>query len=165
MKNLFNEITWKQYCGVSIAAIIIYYIFIGWKYYRLELQNLFTLLNNKISGSKGEFSVLEYPAKVDEAQQQTPGAMPKGEAYSQELPFTGTGNDLARELKQCIEEAADEPFAPALLIPKLRKILNDYPDVALSKDREKINALVVSECENTGTALLSESEVDMWWSA
>jgi len=48
------------------------------------------------------------------------------------------------------------------LIPQLKQILWEYESIA-ALDRSAINHLVVNECEKTGTALLTEEEVDQWW--
>lgn len=165
MEHLLNNTTWKQYLYAALAAAVFYYAFIAWKYYRHEIKQLIARLSAKADAPEERPAVLQYPTEKTEPQQVNPAVILPEEAFSQKLPFSGTANDLARQLRQCIYDAAEEPFAPQLLIPTLQKILNDYPDVAATTDREKINALVVSECENTGTALLSESEVDLWWSA
>ncbi|SDI80597.1 hypothetical protein [Mucilaginibacter gossypii] len=165
MEHLLNNTTWKQYLCAALAAAVSYYAFIAWKYYRHEIRQLIARLSAKADAPEERPAVLQYPTEKIEPEQVNPAVNLPEEAYSQKLPFSGTASDLARQLRQCIYEAAEEPFAPQLLIPALRKILHDYPDVAATTDREKINALVVSECDNTGTALLSEGEVDQWWSA
>jgi hypothetical protein len=166
MEHLFNNVTWKQYLNAALVATVIYYGFIAWKYCSFEIKRLIARLNGKTGNPHHLPPVLQYQEDIIADTSGPAGpAFPEGEIYSQELPFSGQANDLARQVSACIDEAAEKPFDPALLIPKLRKILNDYPDVPATTDREKINALVVSQCENTGTALLSESEVDLWWSA
>jgi len=166
MEQLLNNITWKQYISTSIAAMVIYYAFISWKHYRSEIRKVINRVTGKTKNMPELPSAFEYQeAPVIQSGETFEPTVNEPMAYAQQPAFVGTAGDLAWQLRQCIGEATDEPFAPAELIPKLQKILNDYPDVAATKDREKINALVVSECENTGTALLSESEVDLWWSA
>lgn len=165
MEHLLNNTTWKQYLYTALAAAVIYYAVIAWRYYRHEIKQLIARLSGKTDAPEERPAVLQYPTEKTKPQQVNPAVIFPAEAYSQELPFGGTANDLARQLRQCIDDAVEGPFAPQLLIPTLQKILHDYPDVAATNDREKINALIVSECENTGTALLSESEVDLWWSA
>ena len=71
---------------------------------------------------------------------------------------------LGGQLRACIARAADQPFAPASLIAQLKQILKQHTALA-PDERPAINHLVVSECEKTGTALLTEEEVDQWWSA
>jgi hypothetical protein len=164
MNKLLNPISWSTYIETIAILAIAYYAFIGWKYYRPEFQKLLA----RISGSKdGERQLPEALQYRDEG----PSAAPAMERVPDEqrpgfyeMPVS-THQELANELTACIASATDKPFAPTILIPKLKKILNDYPDVAATPERDEINALVVRECERTGTALLSESEVDLWWSA
>jgi len=157
MNHLLHQISWHQYLIVAFAAAIIYYLVITLRYYRPELQNL----QRRVSGDKtGErLHALQYqPAEEEEplAPMQSPGERPNHREIISNVDF------LAGELKACIAKAADKPFAPTVLIPQLKHILLGYQSTAMS-ERPAINHLIVDECEKTGTALLTEEEVDQWW--
>jgi hypothetical protein len=165
MNKLLNAISWGAYMGTIVFLTLAYYAFIGWKYYRHEISKLIA----RLSGNTGDNR--EMPAALiyrDEAEnnslvvRQADARHPQEACYKE---FTGAIYDLAQQLKTTIGLATGQPFNPARLLPKLKKILNDYPDIAATPDRAEINLLIVRECEKTGTAPLSESEVDKWWSA
>ncbi|MEO3404982.1 hypothetical protein AAFN85_13835 [Mucilaginibacter sp. CAU 1740] len=163
MNHLLHQITWHQYLTATFTAAIVYYVFIGWKYYRSEISLIFNLLTGKKDDRNELPAALQYQGEENQSAEIPSTAIPAFEKQEDE-PFQGAARSLANRLTGCIDEAADEPFAPDKLIIKLKKILNDHPDVAATPEREAINALIVSECEKTGTALLSRIEVDMWWS-
>ena len=157
MNHLLHQISWHQYLTVALSAAIIYYLFLILRFYRPELQNL----QRHISGDKpGEqLQTLQYQPG-EEAIKAAPVHDQTEEPYHEEV-ITDT-DILAGKLKACIIKAADKPFAPANLIPQLKEILREHQQIAASA-RPAINRLVVGECEETGTALLTEEEVDQWW--
>lgn len=164
MNKLLNNISWGTYLETFAFIAVAYYAYIGWKYYRPEIRQLI----NRLTGHKHERNALptalQYQAE-ETLQPETTHTELSTDYEQTGSPFQGSTRSLANRLTECIDQAADEPYAPATLTSQLKKILNDYPDIAATTDREAINALVANECEKTGTALLSESEVDTWWSA
>lgn len=169
MNHLLNPISWSTYLETIAVLAIIYYAFIGWKYYRQDIIQLFV----RLTGKKEEQQQLTVTLQ-NQGEDTVEANQPDGNPVYDQQPeiqtttaddFSGPAADLAQTLKDAIREAAARPYAPVLLINQLKRILNDHPDIAASPEREKINALIIQECEKTGTALLSESEVDVWWSA
>lgn len=165
MNKLLNPISWSAYIETLAVLAIAYYAYIGWTYYRPELQRLFARISGKPDEERQLPEALQYRDEDPSATPATERAFPEEQQPGFYEAPVSTHQELANELTACIASATDKPFAPAILIPKLKKILNDYPDIAATPERDEINALVVRECERTGTALLSESEVDMWWGA
>jgi hypothetical protein len=165
MNKLLNPISWSSYLETITVLAIAYYAYIGWKYYRPEIDKLI----NRISGRSNDLQEIPDALRYQGEKQEEPVAAIAPQASYEQISNvdepTAEFEELSQELNRIIESATDKPFAPASLISRLKKILNDFPEVAATTDREKINALIVRECERTGTALLSESEVDMWWSA
>jgi hypothetical protein len=157
MNHLLHQISWHQYLTVALIAAIIYYLVVILRCYRPELQNL----QRRISGDKqaDHLQALQY-LPADEEVKAAPVQHLTEQPYHEEA-ITDT-DILAGKLKACIIKAADKPFAPAILIPQLKKILKEHQHIAAS-ERPPINHLVVNECEKTGTALLTEEEVDQWW--
>jgi hypothetical protein len=160
MNHLLHPISWHQYLAAALVAAIIYYLVLILRCYRPELQNL----QRSIAGNKhsNPLQALQYQPAEEEltaAPVQDPtGIMPHQEAISD-------ADILAGQLKACIAKAADQPFAPAILVPQLKQILQRHTALTASAERPAINHLVVRKCEKTGTALLTEEEVDQWWSA
>lgn len=157
MNHLLHQISWQQYLSAALVAAIIYYLIVILRCYRPELQNL----QKRISGDQqaNHLQALQYQTPEEEiipAPVQSPGE----HIYRQES--ISDTDILAGQLRACIAKAADKPFAPALLIPQLKEILQQYTALPAT-ERPAINHMVVNECEKTGTALLTEDEVDQWW--
>ncbi|MDN3548964.1 hypothetical protein [Mucilaginibacter aquaedulcis] len=157
MNHLLHQISWHQYLSFAILAAIIYYALLILRCYQPELRNL----QRRISGEK--------PGEDLQALQFQPGqesAIAEPVIERTEKPYTEEAiadtDLLAGKLKACIIRAADQPFAPAVLILQLQQVLQDHQYIAAA-DRPLINRLIVNECDKTGTALLTEEEVDQWW--
>jgi hypothetical protein len=160
-KTMLNQLSWTTYFEIIIFLTAIYYTYILFKYYRYDIGQLF-----QSSSGRNETSdvpeVLRYekPAKIPTpAVKHFPDARP-GPAYTEEVQ---EGEEFIAEIKGCIHKASGKPFAPAVLIPQIKKLFAEHPELKNSSDRPAINELVVRECEDTGTALLTEDEVDQWW--
>ena len=142
---------------------MIYYIVIILRCYRPELQRIIQQLNGK--SETGHLP--EAPQYQDDAEHTASDAKHAANFSEhpehQQEPLTEYDH-LAAELKACIAKAADKPFAPAILLPQIKKILKSRPEINGEINRQAINELIVNECEKTGTALLTEDEVNQWWS-
>jgi len=169
MNKLLNPISWSAYLESIAVLAIAYYAFIGWKYYRPQINKIVDRLKGESGDTTQIPQVLQYDARDHAASTVSPEATQPASHEGTEIAAyhepAGALRDLGQALIAEIGEAGGKPYAPAALIPRLKKILKDYPVVSASHQRDEINALIVRECEKTGTALLSESEVDMWWSA
>ena len=162
MNKLLDNISWSTYLEMAMLLTAAYYGFIGWKYYRRNFGDLI----RRMGREKSDGPVLPVHSSSDN---QTGESGPLTQAaFASELTTeqsAAQSSGLIRALIRCIASAASGNYATAKLITQLKKILNDYPEIAASPAREQINTLIVRECEENGTAMLSESEVDEWWSA
>lgn len=157
MNHLLHQITWHQYLSATIVIAIIYYLAVILRCYRPELQNL----QKRITGDKKEnqLQALQYQPAEEEVQ---PAPIQSQAKYTLQQESISESDILAGQLKACIAKAADKSFAPAILIPQLKQILQEHTELAVA-ERPFISHLIVAECERTGTALLTEEEVDQWW--
>lgn len=161
MDHLLQHISWASYFTCVSIVTFAYYLWIGARFYGGDLRSLVNRLSGRQTAANELPAALQYqeteakcpasPATVDNKNQQ-----------QQEIP--SAADHLTGRLKACIAIASEKPFAPAVLIPQIKKILQEHPELAKSNERPAINELIVNECEKTGTALLTEEEVDQWWS-
>jgi hypothetical protein len=160
---MLQQITWHQYLTAILLLALIYYAVIILRYCRPEIQRLISQLQGNTENNR-QPDVLQYQAEDDSPVQDVKHPAPIDE-YAEQQEGINEYDHLSGELKVCIARAADKPFAPAILIPQLKKILQIPREGIASTDRDAINELIVNECEKTGTALLTEDEVDQWWSS
>jgi hypothetical protein len=128
--------------------------------YAADIRGLFDRLTGKETTANELPAALQYQEPAQEAKH----SLAIVDTYSPYQEIPSDTDHLAGRLRACIAVASEKPFAPAVLIPQIKKILQEHPELANSKERPAINELVVNECEKTGTALLTEEEVDQWWS-
>lgn len=157
MNHLLHPISWHQYLTTALIIAILYYLILTLRCYRPELQKL----QRRLSGDKpnNPLQALQYQP---EEQQASVSPLPSLTEQPHREESINDNDILAGQVKACIAKAADKPFAPAVLIPQLKQILQQHQELAAT-ERPAINHLVVGECERTGTALLTEEEVDQWW--
>ncbi|MFD2871932.1 hypothetical protein ACFS5N_05600 [Mucilaginibacter ximonensis] len=136
---LLNHFTWMQYLEALAVLLLIYYGVILAKYYLPELQQ-------KINGTKPAVAAPISALQFNE--------QPSNE---QEEPLLTETEQLIAQLKQSIHRG----YEPA----EIKKILQNHPVIKDTPLRPAINELVVTECEKTDAALLTEAEVNEWWEA
>ncbi|MGY4538195.1 hypothetical protein ACVW0P_002615 [Mucilaginibacter sp. UYNi724] len=156
--TFLHQISWHQYLVAALVAAIIYYFIIILRNYRPELQSLRRRITE--DSEADQLQALRY--KPEEEGGVKTGQLPDAAIQPEKQEAVTDTDILAGKLKACIASAADKPFAPAILIPRLKIILKEYQHLSAS-DRGAINRLVASESEKTGTALLTEEQVDQWW--
>lgn len=159
---MLHHITWHQYFSAIIVIAIIYYLWVILRCYRPEIQKFGNRFRPK---SEDLPNALQYqeaePADTHKYQTENTAAVAPEKMETEDFPEDT--ETITSQLKAVIQSAAAKPYAPAALIPQLKKILQSFPDIGASPYREAITELVVQECEKTGTALLTEDEVDQWW--
>jgi hypothetical protein len=161
MNTLFNAISWTRFAELLALALIIYYALVGLRCYRPEITNLFRngSLKAATKDQSNPFMALQQDAET--------GSSKPANIFQH---FEGPDEkDLETQaliagLRAQIAEFSEQPYQPAAVPPKLKTILRKYQHLKNSASRAAINELIVAECEKTGIALLTEEEVDQWWS-
>jgi hypothetical protein len=162
MNKLFNHLSWSAYLETTVFLLALYYTYIAWKYYQPEIQQLIDRLSGNKTDSNKLPTALQYQ---EEEQPQQLAASLVSNSDSPRDEYAEERADLTNGIQTLISSAQGKPYNAAILIPQLKKLLTKQSQLAVYPHREAINELIVQECEKTGTALLSESEVDLWWEA
>lgn len=161
MNTALNHVSWGTYLQTIAFALVIYYIIIGLKYYRAELQALRQRFfrQNSPAGHLPEALIYE---EDEVARDITP--------LEEEVSYVAEADEDMKKIeefigrfKKLIAQAADKSYAPATLIHSLQILFTEYPQIKNSPHRSAISELIANECEQTGTAQLSEDVVDAWW--
>ena len=154
---MLSHLSWGVYLEVLIVLLVIYYAVIGIRFYQNELQSLF----------KGGVIKSRKPVAAPLFSNETT-ATGAGQA---DEPHTAEAADdtqeqvdaVIGELKAIIKDASGKPYNPPVLTGQIRQLFRDNYTLKNSPYREAINELVAAECEKTGTATLTEEEVNEWW--
>lgn len=155
MNHFFYGITWFHYAELLALALVVYYLYVGLRWYRGEASKFLRL--GRWRSAEPQISL---PSEAQEMNEITD----KPYAESQGRPVSpGELETLTTALLASIAEAGARPYAPAATIQRLKAIIGCYPQLRNSPQRGAINSLVVTECRKTGIAQLSEQEVNEWW--
>lgn len=141
-------ISWSNYViGVSIVAVG-YYIFIGFKYYRKEIKQLFS----------GELF------KRKAIKQKTDDNKEFSGDYSQVME--GTFDELeevVEDLKRAILEEAGKQTGKPDLLQVLQKRLEHYSGLRKPAFRVAVNHYIIRQVSETCQITFTEDELDAAW--
>lgn len=158
---MLNHLSWTSYFEAAILLLVIYYVYIGIRFYAEDIKKLFSHPFKQDGGEsvKETFSHRDRNAPVD--------GLPEEVSYGEEIyPDNDIkeADELIKWVKKCVAPASNKPYAPDVLILQLKEIFRAHITLKSSPYRPAINEQVVTECERTGVAGLTEDEVDQWWS-
>lgn len=155
---MLNNISWTDYIMAVGIALVIYYLFIGLKYYSEDIKDL-------LSG-KRRFKLKPAPSVAHNRQHEQ-------DVKSGPEEFTGYENSrddefmelehLIGRLKTIIEDASRRKMVPQEFKQYLTMILKEYPSIKDSPLRSSVNEMIISECQKYGTVILNEEEMDSLW--
>lgn len=155
---MLKNISWSDYWAVVIILGVIYYLYVGVRYFFTDLKDL-------VSGERK----LKFKATVPD-DNQAAGPHGPGESKLEASSFEESRDDeftkvehLIERLKAVIGEASRRKLILEEFKYSLSMVLKDYPTVKYSPLRPSINELIVSECQKYGTITLAESEAEMLW--
>lgn len=155
---MFTNISWHDYLvGVSIT-LAIYYFFIGFRYYSVELKELLSGIgkrrfSNQIADvEEDKFMVLS----SDQDNRDSTFEHAGGEEFAEV-------EDLIARLKETIQNTATKKCNPQEFKHYLHLLLLEYPTLKTSLFRSSVNEFIVSECEKYGSLTLTEQEIEMLW--
>jgi hypothetical protein len=134
---MFTEISWSSYVTIVIVLLVIYYLFIGLRYYRTELFRIF-------------------------AGRKIPADAVKEEVPEKKNIFQLT-RSLSDEIQAYLDEAGRNTLHKEEVITSLQSLLAKYPSVTDSPFRKVIQNLIVTECETCCSIHFGEKELSELW--
>jgi len=157
---MLNHLSWTAYFEGVSTLLLIYYLYVGIRYYAADIKQLLSSAGKNGPGTKLPeqlvFNDAEHPS----------GDFPKEVSYEQSLYRNDDiqeADKLISSLKKKITAASGAAYAPVKLLTELKAVFQEHPSLKNSPHRPAINELVVTECERTGVAELTEDEADQWW--
>ena len=158
---MLNHLSWTSYFEAVIVLLVIYYLFIGIRFYATDIKQLFAPAGKRAADNR-----LPEQLVFKDAEKPVEG-LPEEVIYGQEN-YTDDdiqqADELISSIKKRITAANGKTYSPDTLLPQLKAIFQEHGSLKISPHRPAINEQVVTECERTGVAELTEDEVDQWWS-
>jgi hypothetical protein len=160
--NFLNHLSWTSYFEAVMLLLGLYYTFIGFRFYAGDIRQLF-----KRSALRAEANQRIPDQLLFNGGEMADDTLPEEASYlfaSHSDTDIRQADELIASLKECIKVASDKAYAPDALVLQFKAAFKGYPALKTSPHRPAINELVVTECERTGVAELTEDKVDQWWS-
>jgi hypothetical protein len=155
---MLTTISWTDYLITVAIVLVIYYLFVGARYYSDDLKDLF-------AGKRK----LKFKAAIPKERREEVFSISETSPIKSSSFEETMGDELAEvehlieRLKAVIEDASGMKLIQQEFKQYLGMVLKEYPSVRYSPLRSSVNELIISECEKYGTITLSESEVDVLW--
>lgn len=156
---MFADISWGDYCMAIGLLVLVWYAFLGFRFYQKELKQI-------ASGKrKVKFPVLGNNRTKQFRFESKDKDDSKSILFSssESLSTLEDAEELSDLLANAIKESAERNLPKAAFQNYLKLILNNYPYVKESTSRVKVNELMVSECEKHSQIILTYAEVDGLW--
>lgn len=157
---MFTSNPWAVYGGALTGAMFIYYIFVGWKYFRTEITNL-----SRRRSNKNRFG----PGILIKESRKTTEPSPQSEQTSQDEDHPVRRNqdiqieDLCEHLATEIQEAHIKQYSKQDLLLMIQMILKDYSMLEGTQFQLAVNSRIEAECAKYGSIHLSKGEItDVW---
>jgi hypothetical protein len=163
---MFNSISWTQYLVFVVLLLIVYYIFVGLKFYSFEVQSI---LKGKASSPvlATEDATDDDIKKVNKAQNVQSELFPSYKSFRPQSEDTEDTfqqvEELTTKLKTAIADAASSNTTKQEFFLSLQLILRKYHFLKGSAFPVAINNLIASECEKYNFNHLDAEERVMLW--
>lgn len=131
---MFTQISWSSYIVTVLLLSVVYYLIIGYWYYRDDLLQL-------VSGKR--VTTHDFVSTAFRHQ-------PLEQSFSDEV-------------KAFMEQAGKDKLDKKDIIQSLQLLLQKYPALKDSASQESIQNLIVNECTSYCSIQLSDEELSVLW--
>lgn len=158
---MLTGISWNNYIVVVVLLSIVWYLFVGLRYYFEDIKEFVT------GKRKLQFRGLErkFIPKLDYDfdYQKSDKILNAPVEFETVDPVFNEVEDLTARLKNAITNTTQKKLVKSEIEDRLRFILKEYPLLRDSPFCSSISELIVSECEKQESVLLTLQEVEALW--
>jgi hypothetical protein len=158
---MLTGISWNNYIIVVVLLSIVWYLFVGLRYYFEDIKEFVTgkrkLQFRGVAGKSISKSDYNFDYQKSDEILNTPVEFETVDTVFNEV------EDLTARLKNAITDATQKKLSKQEFEDYLRFILKEYPSLRDSPFRPSLNELIVSECEKQESVLLTLQEVEALW--
>ncbi|RKR08156.1 hypothetical protein C8C83_5391 [Flavobacterium sp. 90] len=147
---MLSNISWGDYAVTVLVVVLFWYIVVILKFYLDPLKELL----------KGNTKLKFFKTPKAPAVDQLKDLFAE---FKEPFDTLQDARELFSKLEKAISEAVQNNFSGIEFKNYVKFILEEYPYVRKSTLREKINALMVSECEKHPQLILTYPEMDGLW--
>ncbi|OXA78632.1 hypothetical protein B0A65_12940 [Flavobacterium frigidimaris] len=147
---MLSNISWSNYAVTVVVLLIFWYLFLMFKFYSGSLKEL---LN-------GRRKLYFFKTKSKTENNQIKDLFSE---FKEPFDTLEDARELAARLEKAVVESRQTHISGEVFKNYIKCILEEYPYVKNSSLREKINSLLVSECEKHPQLTLTYPEMDELW--
>lgn len=147
---MLSNISWSNYAVTVVVLLVFWYLFFILKFYSGYLKELLS----------GKRKLNLFKTRSITEQNQFKDLFSE---FKEPFDTLEDARELSSRLEKAVEESSQTDISGAVFKNYIKCILEEYPYVKNSGLREKINSLMVSECEKHPQLLLTYPEMDGLW--
>ncbi len=147
---MLSNISWSNYAVTVVVLLIFWYLFLMFKFYSGSLKEL---LN-------GRRKLYFFKTKSKTENNQIKDLFSE---FKEPFDTLEDARELSARLEKAVVESSQANISGVVFKNYIKCILEEYPYVKNSSLREKINSLMVSECEKHPQLNLTYPEMDELW--
>jgi hypothetical protein len=147
---MFTQISWTDYITTVVVLLAAYYLFIGYRYFRVDLLQLLSG-RKMLSGDKVKVKAAVQRFEKENIQE------------AAEEPAFQIAQAASDELQAYLQEASSNKLNEEEVKNGLRKLLGKYPKLKESSFCELIENLIINECELNLSFELDAMQVKELW--
>lgn len=147
---MLSNISWSNYAVTVVVLLVFWYLFLILKFYSASLKEL---LNGK-----RKINLFKTKSKMEQNQ-----IIDLFSEFKEPFDTLEDARELAARLEKAVVESSQTNISKEVFKNYIKCILEEYPYVKNSSLREKINSLMVSECEKHPQLILTYPEMDGLW--
>lgn len=158
---MLTGISWNNYIVVVVSLSIVWYLFVGLRYYFDDIKDLVTGKRKlQFRGLEGK-SILKSDYDFD--YQKSDEILNAQVEFETIDPAFNEVEELVTKLKKAITDATQKKLIKSEFEDHLRFLLKEHPLLGNSPFRPSLNELIISEYEKQESVLLTHQEVDALW--
>jgi hypothetical protein len=142
---MLSNVSWGEFIEVVVILLVLYYLFIGVKYYREEIKSL---LSGKLR-------------KKDKAAVQQPGQA-NGKSSTNDPAFDEL-EAVVNDLRYGVFERAGKSVSKKELLEQLQERLSKYSNLRIPGYKVAINNYIIIHAEEICGIVFSEHELNSAW--
>jgi hypothetical protein len=153
---MFNSISWSQYITALIFLLILYYCFVGFKYFRWEILSLIGI--KKVEDNTitiPAFSNTNRPVKRENPEDYLPKS-------NLEIDISPLVQSFTDEIQAFINGANNNIPKPELLF-SLQLIAAKYPALNTADCKDELLQMILNEVNSKSPDLVELSDLKLLW--
>lgn len=154
---MLSSISWSDYFAAISILVIIYYVAIGYKYYKQDILAL--IGNNSQSPKTLSFATENLQQKPVIANHKN--YQPLATGAVENLP--NLVQSFTDETTAYLQQAGNDKTDKATILVTLQRIVLKYPTLIKSDFKQSLEAFISNEVESNSNIQLSEDEVGRLW--